>query len=131
MTIVYHFAKRVDMTHIPTAQLNQLLNASDILVKGAEGVARAARQKYREATRVRRGSTLHPGPDTPLWNELATTAQKLLKRRGEKAKLARYLGVPRQRIHLLLVAKTACPDAERALQLLAWINARRAGRDPA
>ena len=74
---------------------------------------------------------MHPGPDTPLWNELVTATQKLLKRRGEKAKLARYLGVPRQRIHLLLVAKTACPDAERALQLLAWVNARRAGRDPA
>jgi hypothetical protein len=126
-----NFAKRMDMTHIPTAQLNQLLNASDILVKGAEAAARVARQKYRAATRLRRGSTLRPGPDTPLWNELATTAQKLLKRRGEKAKLARYLGMPRQRIHLLLVAKTACPDAERALQLLAWVNARRAGRDPA
>jgi hypothetical protein len=126
-----NLAKRMDMTHIPTAQLNQLLNASDILVKGAEAAARVARQKYRAATRLRRGSTLRPGPDTPLWNELATTAQKLLKRRGEKAKLARYLGMPRQRIHLLLVAKTACPDAERALQLLAWVNARRAGRDPA
>ena len=126
-----NFAKRMDMTHIPTAQLNQLLNAAAILVTGAQSSARAARQKYRESTRVRRGSTLHPGPDTPLWNELATTAQKQLKRRGEKAKLARYLGVPRQRIHLLLVAKTACPDAERALQLLAWVNARRAGRDPA
>ena len=121
----------MNMTHTPTAQLNQLLNASDILVKGAEAAARVARQKYRAATRLRRGSTLRPGPDTPLWNELATTAQKLLKRRGEKAKLARYLGMPRQRIHLLLVAKTACPDAERALQLLAWVNARRAGRDPA
>jgi hypothetical protein len=131
MTTLGKFAKRVDMTHIPTAQLNQLLNASDILVKGAEAAARVARQKYRVATRLRRGSTLHPGPDTPLWNELATTAQKLLKRRGEKAKLARYLGMPRQRIHLLLVAKTACPDAERALLLLAWVNARRAGRDPA
>ena len=129
--MLYYSAKRVNMTHIPTAQLNQLLNAADILVTGAQGAARAARQKYREVTRLRRGSALHPGPDTPLWNELATTAQKLLKRRGEKAKLARYLGVPRQRIHLLLVAKTACPDAERALQLLAWVNARRAGRDPA
>ena len=121
----------MDMTHIPTGQLNQLLNAADILVTGAQGAAKAARQKYREATRLRRGSALHPGPDTPLWNELTTTAQKQLKRRGEKAKLARYLGVSRQRIHLLLVAKTACPDAERALQLLAWVNARRAGRDPA
>ena len=96
-----------------------------------KGAARAARQKYREATRERRGSALHPGPDTPLWNELAAIAQKLLKRRGEKANLARYLGLPRQRVHLLLVAKTACPDAERALQLLAWVNARRAGRNPA
>jgi hypothetical protein len=119
------------MAHIPTAQLNQLLSAADILVTGAQDAAKSARRKNREAKRLRRGSVLHPGPDTPLWNELATTTQKLLKRRGEKAKLARYLGVPRQRIHLLLVAKTACPDAERALQLLAWVSARRAGRDPA
>jgi len=131
MTMCHGFAKRVGMTHIPTAQLNQLLSAADILVTGAQAAARTARQKYRAATRLRRGRALHPGPDTPLWNELATTTQKLLKRRGEKAKLARYLGVPRQRIHLLLVAKTACPDAERALQLLAWVDARRAGRDPA
>jgi len=131
MTSLRNFAKRMDMTHLPTGQLNQLLSATDILVTGAQAAAKVTRQKYREATRVRRGSVLHPGPDTPLWNELATTAQKLLTRRGEKAKLARYLDVPRQRVHLLLVAKTACPDAERALQLLAWINARRAGRYPA
>ncbi len=131
MTLLRDFAKRMDMTHLPTGQLNQLLSATDILVTGAEATARIARQKYRAATRLCRGSTLHPGPDTPLWNQLAATAQKLLKRRGEKAKLARYLGVPRQRVHLLLAAKTACPDAERALQLLAWISARRAGRDPA
>jgi hypothetical protein len=131
MTLLRDFAKRMDVTHLPTAQLNQLLSATDILVTGAQGAARAARQKYREATRECRGSALHPGLDTPLWSELARTAEMLLKRRGEKAKLARYLGVPRQRVHLLLVAKTACPDAERALQLLAWVNARRAGRDPA
>ena len=119
------------MTHIPIAQLNQLLNATDILVTGAQVAAKVARRKYREATRLRRGSALHPGLNTPLWNELAKAAEKLLTRYGEKANLARYIGVPRQRIHLLLVAKTACPDAERALQLLAWVNARRAGRYPA
>jgi hypothetical protein len=131
MTSIRKSAKSMDMTPVPSARLNQLLNASDVLVKGAEAAAEVARQKFREATRVRRGSTLHPGSATPLWNELATTARKLLRRRGEKANLARYLGVSRQRVHLLLVAKTACPDAERALQLLAWVNARRAGRDPA
>jgi len=119
------------MSHIPTAQLNQLLNATDILVTGAQGAAKAVRRRYHEATRLRRGSALHPGSGTPLWNELAKTAEALLTRYGEKANLARYLGVPRQRIHLLLVAKTACPDAERALQLLAWVNARQAGRQPA
>jgi hypothetical protein len=119
------------MNPIPSAQLNQLLSATDILVTGAQVAAKAARRKYREATRLRRGSALHPGLDTPLWNELAKTTEMRLTRYGEKANLARYLGVPRQRVHLLLVAKTACPDAERALQLLAWVNARRAGHDPA
>jgi hypothetical protein len=30
---------------------------------------------------------------------------------------------------MLLVNRTACPDAERALLLVLWLNARRSGLD--
>lgn len=95
----------------------------------ARAAARAAKGKPAGAQRLKRGTILHPGPDTPLWNELAGAVQRTLRRRGEKAKLARILGIPRQRLHVALVTRTACPDAERTLQLLVWLHARRQGRD--
>lgn len=73
--------------------------------------------------------TLQPGPDTPVWNELVKSAAPYLNKRGAKVKLARLLGVTRQRLHLLLVARTACADAERTLLLLAWVHARRKGEE--
>lgn len=79
--------------------------------------------------RSRRGWTLKPGPDTPVWNELVRQAAPYLRKRGDKIRLARLLGMTRQRLHQLLVAKTACADAERALLLLAWVQAKRAGRE--
>jgi hypothetical protein len=45
-----------------------------------------------------------------------------LRRRGAKARLARLLGISRQRLHLLVVAKKAYPDAERALLLQLWLQ---------
>jgi hypothetical protein len=56
-------------------------------------------------------------------------AREQLSAYGAKARLARILGVPRQRVHQYLRASTACPDAERTLLLLAWVQARRNGRD--
>jgi hypothetical protein len=38
------------------------------------------------------------------------------------ARLARILGVPRQRVDQYLGAKAAGPDAERTLLLLAWFK---------
>lgn len=73
------------------------------------------------------GATLQPGPDTPVWNELVRQAAPYLRKRGDKVRLARLLGLPRQRIHQLLVAKTACADAERTLLLAAWVQAKRRG----
>jgi hypothetical protein len=79
--------------------------------------------------RVRRGWTLKPGPSTPVWNELVRVAVPYLRKRGDKVRLARLLGVPRQRLHQLLIARTACADAERTLLLLAWVQAKRSGRE--
>lgn len=97
------------------------------LADAAMAAASAARQKYTDRHRVPRGAVLRPGLDTPLWNELVVAVRRTFRRRGDKVRLARYLGISRQRLHLLLVAETACPDAERALQLLVWLQARRRG----
>jgi hypothetical protein len=111
--------------------LRELEPIAEVLVAAAEATGRVARKKYREYRRVSRGSTPRAGIDTPLWNELAREVEVHLQRYGEKAKLARILGITRQRLHLLVVAKTAFPDAERALQLLTWLQARRRHRHPA
>jgi len=82
----------------------------------------------RQQRRRRIGQTLRPGPSTPLWNELVRQARPFLRRRGEKVKLARILGIPRQRIHESLKARTASLDAERTLLLLCWVARRQQGR---
>lgn len=112
-------------------RIRQLVPLIDLLTYVAEESASAARKVYKVAKRQRRGATLRPGNFTPLWNELASEARAHLGRRGDKAKLARILGVPRQRVHQYVQANSACPDAERTLQLLTWVHARRSGRDPA
>lgn len=84
----------------------------------------AARKEYRYRHRKRGGQVLKPGPDTPLWNVLAATCESRLVRHGDKARLGRMLGVSRQQIHRLIVAKTACPDGERALSLLVWLRSQ-------
>ncbi len=111
------------------ARLNRIAPLTDTLIAAAEATAKIAGKKYREAKRRRGYEALRPGGDTPLWNELVRACAASLGRYGEKAKLARVLGVSRQRLHVLLVARTACADAERTLQLLAWLQARRHGRD--
>ena len=111
--------------------LKNLEPVAEGLVAAAQMTAVAARRKWKEHRRRRIGAVLRPGPDTPIWNELARAAAAELHRYGEKAKLARILGVSRQRLHVYLVAKTACPDAERSLQLLLWLQDRRRGREPA
>ena len=110
--------------------LKQLAPLADGLIAAAEHTAFATRAKWVERHRKRAGAGLRPGSGTPLWNELAAAVQKALRRRGEKAKLARLIGVSRQRLHLLVVAKSACPDAERTLRLLVWLQARQRGIDP-
>ena len=111
--------------------LHRLAPSADGLIAAANATAAAARKLQRDRRPSLRYSTLRPGPDTPLWNELAAATVAALGRRGDKAKLARLLGLSRQRLHLFLVARTALPDAERTLQLLAWLNARQRGVTPA
>ena len=103
------------------------MDLSEGLVDAAREAALVARKAYKKRTRQSYGATLRPGLETPLWNELAAETRRLLRRYGEKANLARFLGLPRQRIHQFLMEKSAGPDAERTLLLLAWVHARRSG----
>lgn len=109
--------------------LQQLAPLADGLIALAERTALATHKKIADRRRQRYGAVLRPGVATPLWNELAAAVEKALRRRGEKARLARYIGVSRQRLHLLVVAKSSCADAERTLRLLAWLHARQQGFD--
>ncbi len=100
-----------------------------IIAEAAADSIRRALQPARTARRPHRGSTLRPGVQTPLWTVLAATVRARLTRYGEPAKLARLLGLPRQRVHELLNSRTHQPDAERTLLLLIWLQARTEGRD--
>jgi hypothetical protein len=116
---------------VPLGRLNQLVPVADALLSAASLTATTTRKFLRDRRKSHRYTALRPGPDTPLWNELATAVAKSFRRRGEKARLARLLGISRQRLHVLIVSRDACPDAERTLQLLAWLQARQRGLDPA
>jgi len=99
------------------------------LLESAARAATIAAVKHRRAVKRRanpgRYNALLPGPDTPLWNMLVRECSMHVGKFGSKAALGRHLGVPRQRIHQMIVAKTACADAERTLQLLGWLLAQR------
>lgn len=102
----------------------------DTLLALFDASAAAIRVTARQVRR-QRGlfQTLHPGKSTPLWNELVRSAQPFLIKRGSKVRLARFLGVPRQRLQVCLKAGSACLDAERTLLLLCWVTARQQGRE--
>lgn len=110
-------------------QLDIGLELAVALMEAAFKSAQLAAKNYQRSRRPRQGETLKPGVDTPLWNELATAVEGRLTRYGEKARLARVLGLPRQRVYEMLRARRHLPDAERTLLLLAWLHARNSGRD--
>jgi len=100
----------------------------DLLVE-AVAEMRANGRRKKPDRRPGRFVTLRPGPETPVWNQLVKHAAPYLRKRGDKVKLARLLGIPRQRLHQLLVERSACADAERTLLLIAWVHARRSGKE--
>ncbi len=99
------------------------------LFQDALAAASRAADARRRRRAPKRGLTLLPGPDTPLWNELVRQVRPHLRKRGSKVQLARLLGLPRQRLHVCLKAERGCLDAERTLLLLAWLSARQRGRE--
>jgi hypothetical protein len=100
-----------------------------ILVEAAVAGARAMAKEGPLRKRSRRGQTLKPGHDTPLWNALAAALVAQFKRRGERVRLARVLRLPRQRLTEMLRSRRHLPDAERTLTLLLWLHARQHGQD--
>lgn len=107
------------------------LKLGELIVEAAAAMAEHSPKAFRVGGRRRGGRTLRPGPETPLWNELRAQLHPLLGQHGDQAMLARMLGLPRQRINDFVTGGGKMPDAERTLQLLAWLMAAKHGRRPA
>jgi len=99
----------------------------------AEEMAKQAPKAFQIEPRRRSrrgGATLRPGKETPLWNELRAQVRPHLQVYGQQVNLGRQLGLPRQRINAFVTGGGEMPDAERTLQLLAWLMAVRQGKRP-
>jgi hypothetical protein len=106
------------------------LQVGGAIFEAAEALVADRAKAFRLARRVRTGTTPRPGVATPLWNTLATEVRPHLKKRGSQAMLARLLGLDRQQVNAYFVQRTRMPDAERTLQIIAWLVAQRPGETP-
>ena len=97
----------------------------------AEAAEAGAKQTKKHLKARRRGSylTRRPGEETPLWNACAALLQEQLKPHGAKVRLARFLGIPKQRLSDYLKNGSRMPEAESLLQILNWLAQKQAGRD--
>ena len=102
----------------------------DGLAQAAMAGSRVLQARYRRSRRPAHVPCRQPGKTTPMWNELVANLRVELAPRGTQARLARFLGLPRQRIHEFLKSHSRMPDAETTLRLFYWLSERRAGRDP-
>lgn len=127
-------------TDLPPS-VSRWIDLAALLGGAAENAARAAgRETFRAIDAREHGKDI---PDagalgtndstaqstTPMWDVLAAELDKALHQPGARARLARYLGVPRQRITDYTKGRRA-PDAEITLRLLHWLAAAQAGQDP-
>ncbi|MCU0791756.1 MAG: hypothetical protein MUE42_02635 [Opitutaceae bacterium] len=115
-------------------RLGALFDFAAILEETAREMTKEARKRAEpRRPRTRRGTTLRPGADTPLWNALAEMSRPLVQKRGARAILARELGVHRARIGEYFDKHSAMPDAERALRLFVLLaqSARRSTQNTA
>jgi hypothetical protein len=67
--------------------------AEAMLMVGEELLRQSSRAFRIERPRVRRGATLRPGNETPLWNELRALLRPRLRKYGEQVNLGRPLVV--------------------------------------
>lgn len=98
-------------------------------LKALSAAGRASVRRHRSPRR-KAGAAIRVGADTPLWNRLVGEVLPRLKVRGEKARLARLLGVHRQAVNEYFVSRRRMPDAERVLLLQEWLRVRRTGSRP-
>ncbi|HEY8993475.1 MAG TPA: hypothetical protein VIM71_02220 [Lacunisphaera sp.] len=97
--------------------LAEILDAVDRELTKAMHERREARRP-----RIKRGATLRPSDDTPLWNALISLVEPKLRRRGARALLARELGLHRARMGDYFKRRSMMPDAERTLRLIIWLS---------
>ena len=109
-----HVARWVDL-------IGLLGSAAELSPRGAQGVASAEKEPADADTSSQR--------PTPVWDVLAAEVDKALRQPGSRARVARYLAVPRQRITDYTKGRRS-PDAETTLRLLHWLAATLAGQDP-
>jgi len=104
------------------------MELSELLADAAEA---GAKKLKKQLTPRRSGSykTRRPGDDTLMWNACAALLRDELKPYGSKVRMARYLGIPKQRLSDFLKGGRRMPDAEATLQMLNWLAHKRAGRD--
>jgi len=112
----------------PHPKLNLWVDMGALLATAAEAGIKQAGKSLQPR---RRGSylTRRPGPDTPLWNVCAIRLREELRPLGSKVRMARYLGIPKQRLNDYLKVGSRMPDAETLLQMLNWLAHKQAGRD--
>lgn len=98
----------------------------------AQAAAVGAVRVHKTLRRRRSGSycARRPGRDSPMWNVCATLVRQELTAYGAKVRLARYLGIPRQRLYDYLNRRTRLPDAELTLRMLHWLSEKKQLRDP-
>lgn len=109
-------------------QLKLWLDLAGLLAEAADAGAKQAGRMLR--SRRRTGySTLRPGQDTPMWNACASILREELKPYGTKVRLARYLGIPKQRVTDFLKNGSRMPDAETLLRMLNWLAHKQSGQD--
>ena len=105
------------------------LHQAMVLLEILEGIGtlliRAANRRPAKPKPRRRGATLRPGVETPLWLALVSRVRPHLRAYGAKSRLAHELGLDPSRISQFFVKRSAQPDAERTLMLLGWL-----GRQP-
>jgi hypothetical protein len=109
-------------------KLKLWLDLSELLAKAAEVSAKRLQKRLKPRRRVSY-KTRRPGEDTLMWNACVGLLRNELKPFGSKVRLARFLGIPKQRLNDYLKGRSRMPDAETLLQMLNWLAQKRAGHD--
>lgn len=120
------------MSNYTRKHLEFIVDGVLLLEEVARDLAKSAR-KRRDSRRPRSGrnGTLRPSSQTPLWNAIVVMVKPHLKGRGNRALMARELGVHRARIGEYFDTQTAMPDAERTLDILIWLAQKQSESTPA